>query len=152
MVADVSVPPPDPRPGDDRPASWMGAPGFTPGPDHFPPHAPMPGAPPYPAAPEPGPPPVGRPPTRTRFSAALGAAAVWALVNLVLVLVVTGPPGSAGSLGQFLGGLIVATLLAALALWGISRRRGWSFWLLVLVAAPLFWVLRALLVAVSQYS
>jgi hypothetical protein len=108
----------------------------------------MPGAPPYPAAPEPAPAPVGKPRTRTRFRAALGAAAVWAAVNLVLALVVSGAAGSAEALGRFVGGLVVPTLLAALVVWAIARRRGWPFWLLVVVAAPLFWVLRAVLSAV----
>jgi hypothetical protein len=126
----------------------MGAPGYTPYSDDLPPHAPMPGAPPYPATPEPAPAPVGRPRERTRFRAALGAAAVWALVNLVLVLVILGAPGSAQALGMFVGGLVVPTLLAALVVWAIARRRGWPFWLLVVVALPLFCVLRAVLSAV----
>jgi hypothetical protein len=103
----------------------------------------MPGAPPYPETPERTPPPVGRPARRTRFGAALGAAAIWAAVNLVLVVAVGGAPPSA----RFVGALIVPTLLAALAIWAIARRRTWSFWLLVLVAAPIFWVLRALVIA-----
>jgi hypothetical protein len=127
----------------------MGAPGYTPYSDDLPPHAPMPGAPPYPATPEPAPAPVGRPRARTRFRAALGATAVWALVNLVLVLAVVGAPGSTADLWRFLGGLSVSTLLAALAVWAVVRRRGWPFWLLVVVAAPLFWVLRAVLPALS---
>jgi hypothetical protein len=120
-----------------------------PGADDLPPHAPMPGAPPYPEAPEHGPPPVGRPARRTRFMAALGAAAVWAAVNLVLVLVVAGAPDGAAVLGGLLGALLVPTLLAALVVWAIARRRAWTFWLLVLMAAPLYWVLRAVLIAVS---
>jgi hypothetical protein len=120
-----------------------------PGADDLPPHAPMPGAPPYPEALEHGPPPVGRPARRTRFVAALGAAAVWAAVNLVLVLVVAGPPGGAAVLGGLLGALLVPTLLAALVVWAIARRRAWTFWLLVLTTAPLYWVLRAVLIAVS---
>ncbi len=123
----------------------MGGPGYVPYRDDLPPHAPMPGAPPYPEAPELPPPPIGRRPAGTRFRAALGAAAVWAAVNLVLVLVVAGAPGSARVFGAFLGGLIVPTLLAALAVWLIARRRDWGFGPLVLVAAPIFWVLRALL-------
>jgi hypothetical protein len=39
--------------------------------------------------------------------------------------------------------LLVPTLLAALAVWLIARRRAWPFWLLVLAAAPFFWALRA---------
>jgi hypothetical protein len=116
--------------------------------DGLPPHAPMPGAPPYPSAREHDPPPVGRPPRRTRFAVVLGAAAVWAVVNVVLVLVVAGAPASARSFGAFIGALAVPTLLAALAVWAIARRRGWPFWLLVLAAAPVFWALRAALAAV----
>jgi amino acid permease len=107
----------------------------------------MPGAPPYPETPEHGPPPVGRQARRTRFVTALGATAIWAAVNLVLVIAVAGAPPSAGALGRFVGALIVPTLLATLALWAIARRRAWAFWLLVLVAAPLFWVLRAVFMA-----
>lgn len=138
----VTVPPSEPRPGDEQRPSWMGAPGYLPGTDDLPPHSPMPGAPPYPPAAEPAPPPVGRRP-RTRFRAALGATAVWAAVNLVLVLLVVGPPGSARALGALAGALLVTTALAALVVWWVARRRGWSFWILVLVAAPVFWVLRA---------
>jgi hypothetical protein len=144
----VTVPPSDPQSNDGRPP-WAGAPGFTPGADDLPPHAPMPGAPPYPAAPEHGPPPVGQPAPRTRFRAALGAAAVWAAVNLALVLGVAGAPGDSEAFGRVVGALIVPTLLAALVVWAVARRRAWPFWLLVLVAAPLYWVLRAVLIAAS---
>ncbi len=107
----------------------------------------MPGAPPYPGTPEHTPPPVGLPARRTRFGKALGAAAVWAAVNLVLVLAVAGAPPGPGALGRLVGALIIPTLLAALVLWAIARRRAWAFWLLVLFAAPLFWVLRAFFIA-----
>lgn len=140
----MTVPPSDPRSGDERPPSWAGAPGFTPGVDDLPPHAPMPGAPPYPAAPEHDPPPVGRPARRTRFGTALGSAAVWAVVNVVLVVAVTGVPAA---IGRFVVALVVPTLAAALAVWAVARRRAWAFWLLVLLAAPAFWVLRAVFIA-----
>jgi hypothetical protein len=104
----------------------------------------MPGAPPYPEAPEHGPPPIGRPARRTRFVTALGAAAVWAAVNVVLVVAVAGVPPA---FGWFAVALIVPTVLAALAVWVIARRRAWAFWLLVFLAAPLFWVLRAVFIA-----
>jgi hypothetical protein len=107
----------------------------------------MPGAPPYPEPPESDPPPVGKPPRRTRFATALGAAAVWAAVNLVLVLAVAGAPPGLAALGEFVGALVLPTLLAAVLVWVIARRRAWAFWLLVLVAAPLFWVLRAFFIA-----
>lgn len=124
----------------------MGAPGYTPYQDDLPPHAPMPGAPPYPASEEHPPPPVGRPRARTGFWTALGAAAIWAAVNLVLVLVVTGAPAAGSDVARFLGALLVPVLVAALAVWLIARRRGWPFWMLVLTAAPIFWVLRAVTV------
>ncbi|WP_147254101.1 hypothetical protein [Pseudonocardia hierapolitana] len=139
----MATPPKNPRPDDGRPPSWAGAPGFTPGVDGLPPHAPMPGAPPYPAAPEHAPPPVGRRARRTRFVTALGATAFWAVVNVVLVVAVVGVPPGPAAFGQFVGVLILPTLLAALAVWAIARRRAWPFWLLVLLAAPFFWVLRA---------
>jgi hypothetical protein len=107
----------------------------------------MPGAPPYPETPEHAPPPVGEPARRTRFGTALGAAAVWAAVNFVLVIAVAGAPPSSGALGRFVGALIIPTLLAGVAVWAIARRRAWAFWLLVLLAAPLFWVLRAFFTA-----
>jgi hypothetical protein len=130
----------------------MGAPGYTPYTDDLPPHAPMPGAPPYPEAPEQSPPPIGQPPPRTRFRAALGAAAAWAAVNVVLVLLVLGPPSNARAVGAFIGTLVVATVLAGLGVWLIARRRAWPFWLLVLIAAPVFWVLRALLILAPGYA
>jgi hypothetical protein len=119
----------------------MGAPGYTPYSDELPPHAPMPGAPPYPEAPEQPPPAVGERPPRTSFVLALAAAGLWAAVNVVLVLLV---PGAARGVGGFVGGLVVSTVLTALAVWLVARRRRWSIWLLVLLAAPVFWVLRAL--------
>ena len=103
----------------------------------------MPGAPPYPAAPEPVPPPVGRAARRTRFVTALAATAVWAVVNVVLVVAVAGAPPGPAAVGQLVGAMILPTLLAALVGWAIARRRAWAFWLLVLLAAPFFWVLRA---------
>jgi hypothetical protein len=143
----MAEPPPEPRP-----PSWAGAPGYSSYSDDLPPHAPMPGAPPYPAAPEPEPAPVGRPPARTRFRTALGATALWAAVNVVLVLLVSGPPDDAQALGRLTGALLVATLPAALVLWLVARRRAWSFWLLVAAAAPLYWVLRAVLLAGTTAS
>ncbi|GAA3230327.1 hypothetical protein GCM10017691_23160 [Pseudonocardia petroleophila] len=130
------------RPDDGRP-SWMGAPGYSPPPPNLAPHAPMPGAPPYPPhVEEPLPPVGGR--GRTRYLRALGAAAVWAAVNLVLVLVVDGPAPSAEALGRVVGGLLVAALLAALGTWLVLRRRASAFWVVVLVALPFFVVVRLL--------
>lgn len=145
MAGVTAEPPERDRSDDDRPPSWMGAPGYTPYSDELPPHTPMPGAPPYPDSPEQPPPPVGERPPRTSFVPALAAAGVWAAVNVVLVLLV---PGAARGVGGFVGGLVVSTVLTAVAVWLAARRRRWSFWLLVLVAAPVFWVLRALVTLV----
>jgi hypothetical protein len=100
----------------------------------------MPGAPPYPENPEHGPPPVGQPARRTRFVMALAAAAVWAAVYVVLVLAVAGPPPSDRALGRLIGVMVLPTLPATVVVWAIARRRAWAFWLLVLLAAPFFWV------------
>lgn len=132
-----------PEPADgDRPPTWMGAPGYTPHPE-LPPHAPMPGAPPYPPAVEHPPPPVGEPALRTRFVTALYAAAVWAAVLVVLVFVVDGPPPGAASVGRLVGSALVVAALTATVVWAVVRRRNWPFWALLLVAAPVFFVLRA---------
>lgn len=118
----------------------MGAPGYVPHPE-LPPHTPMPGAPPYPAPEErPAPPRVG---ARSTWTRVLGATAVWAVVNIVLVVLVAGPPPSAGAAGRTFGGIAVAVLLASLLTWVVVRRHAWRFWVLVLAAAPAFWVLRA---------
>ena len=48
-----------------------------------------------------------------------------------------------------LAGLVAGAeqvLVTAAVVWAVARRRAWPFWLLVLVAAPVFWVLRALVV------
>ena len=126
--------------GAERPASWLGAPGYTPLPE-LPPHAPMPGAPPYPGSPEHPPAPVGRSSPGTRFARVLAAVGVWAAVHVALVALAP----TAVSPFRFAAGLALGTLLTALAGWGWVRRRRWPFWLLVLAVAPLFWVLRALI-------
>ncbi len=132
---------PDPADGG-RPPSWTGAPGYTPHPE-LPPHAPMPGAPPYPAAEEHPPPPVGEPALRTPFRRALAASGVWVVVLVVLVFAVDGPPPDAGSVGRLVGSALVVALLTATVVWAAARRRAWPFWALLLVAAPVFFVLRA---------
>lgn len=129
--------------GDGERPSWMGAPGHSPPPPNLAPHAPMPGAPPYPPHVEHPPPPVGDV-GRTRYPRALGAASVWAAVNLVVVLVVNGPAPSAEALGRVVGSLLLAALLAALGTWLVLRRRARAFWVVVLVALPFFVVLRLL--------
>jgi hypothetical protein len=101
----------------------------------------MPGAPPYPPHVEHPPPPVGQR-RGTRFVTALGAAAVWAAVLVVLVLAFSGPPPSSRAAGALLGSLLVSSLVSALVVWAVARRRTWPFWRLVLLAAPVFLLLR----------
>jgi hypothetical protein len=116
----------------------MGAPGYTPH-SELPPHTPMPGAPPYPERLE-RPPQVGGPRTGTGFPRVLAAVSVWAAVHVVLVGLLPDPVAP----GRFGAGLVLSTLLAALAGWLWARRRRCPFWLLLLAVAPVFWVLRAL--------
>lgn len=132
----VRRPPPEDLP------PWAGAPGYQPDADELPPHAPMPGAPPYPDEPQPQPPPVRRP----GYWTAVAATAVWAVVAAVLQLVISGPPPSLRALGILLGSLVVHTLLGAVAVWLFSRRSRWPFWQLVVLAMPIFWILRIVLV------
>ena len=134
---------------EERPPSWAGAPGYVPPPE-LPPHAPMPGAPPYPAATAHPPAPVGRPAPGTRFRKALAASAVWGAALLVLVAAVDGPAPDARSLGLLVGSALATVLVTAAAVWALARRRPRPFWLLVLVAAPVFWLLRALLTVVGS--
>jgi hypothetical protein len=135
--------PVDPRRGDGEPRpSWMGAPGYTPHPE-LPPHAPMPGAPPYPPSVDHPPAPVGEPELRTPFGAALAASAVWALVLVLLVVLVDGAPPDAAAVGGLAGSVLVVGLMTATVVWAAVRRRAWPFWALLLVAAPVFFVLRA---------
>jgi hypothetical protein len=133
-------------PGRDELPSWAGGPGFTPYQDTEMPHAPMPGAPPYPPDLEP-PPPQIRPETTTGPGTGLGrallAAGLWAMIGLALVLVVDGVP-AVGDLGRFGTALVVPTVLTAVVVRIVGSARAWSFWMLLLVAAPIFWVLRAL--------
>ena len=83
---------PPPRPEEER-ASWMGAPGYQPH-QELPPHAPMPGAPPYPAGLDEPVPPVGGGP-RTSYWMALAATAIGAVIQVVLLIAIAGPPPSA---------------------------------------------------------
>ncbi|MDN5748785.1 MAG: hypothetical protein L0H64_09785, partial [Pseudonocardia sp.] len=109
---------------------------------HLPPHAPMPGAPPYPAPEELPSPPVGGRAGRSTYPLALVAALVWAAVNVVGLLVVSGLPPSADAVGATVGEVLVTTMLAGTGTWLVARRHPWAFWVLVLVAAPFYWVLR----------
>jgi hypothetical protein len=129
--------------GDDEgPPAWAGAPAYVPHPE-LPPHAPMPGAPPYPANEDHPPPPVNEPPVRTGFLPVLGAAVVWALVDVLLVLVVLGPPAGAAA-ARLAAGLALTAAVTAAAVWALARRRAWSFGLLLLATAPVFWILLAI--------
>jgi hypothetical protein len=116
-------------------------PGYLQVPEGMAPHAPMPGAPPYPALPPPeivpGRPP-GPPSDPTPFPRALAAAAVWLAVNLLLNLLLTGSAGSLAGVATLVG----FTLVVGLVLWLVLRRRTLLFWQLVLVAAPLYWIVR----------
>ncbi|MGD9986100.1 hypothetical protein [Pseudonocardia sp.] len=144
-----STPADEPRPresdadGDGRFAWEAGAPGFAPvDPDRLTPHAPMPGAPPYPAAEELPPPSIGATATGTPLRRTMPAAVGWGVVNVVLVLAVSGPPPSS-SAGWALGGMIVASVLVAGVLtWVVARRRAWPFWVVILVTGLLFWIVR----------
>ncbi len=129
--------------GNEGPPPWAGAPGYTPH-RELTPHAPMPGAPPYPANIDHPPPPVNEPAARTGFLPTLGAAVVWALVDLVLVLVVLGLPTGATAL-RLAAGLVLTALVTAAGVWAFARRRAWSFGLLLLATAPVFWILRAVM-------
>ena len=100
-------------------------------------------APPYPP-PHYGPPqqPLTPPQGRTSYLVALGAAAVWAAANIVLVLAVNmggrGLPFSGHALGLVIGRAVVTTLLASLVVWLIRRRRNSSFVLLMFLALPFY--------------
>ncbi|MFC4949752.1 hypothetical protein [Pseudonocardia sp. GCM10023141] len=143
----MSRPEPEDTEGPDQLPSWAGAPGYAPAADDLPPHAPMPGAPPYPAQPELPPPSIIRPATGSTYRAAVSATAIWALVNLVLQLVIAGPAPSLRAFGILLGSLVVHTLLGALLVWIVARRKVWPFWYLVVLALPVFWIIRIALVA-----
>jgi hypothetical protein len=106
----------------------------------------MPGAPPYPPHQEHPLPPMGDR-GRTGFLIALGAGLVWAAVNLVLVLLVAGPPPSAQLFGRAVGVVLLPALVAALGTWLVLRRRARAFWVVLLVALPFFLVVRVLIAA-----
>jgi hypothetical protein len=110
---------PEPRSGDARPPSWAGAPGFSPSADDLPPHAPMPGAPPYPEPPDPGPPPVGRPPRRGRFRALAAVSAALLVVAVVLLTTGSGAARTAG--GVVLAVAVVTVVVGLLGRWVAPR-------------------------------
>jgi hypothetical protein len=124
----------------------MGAPGYQPY-QELPPHAPMPGAPPYPAGIDHGAPPVGAVRPRTSYWRALGATAIGAAVNLVLIVLLNDVPWSARLAGAAVGMLVIPTALGSLALWLIARRRAWAFWLLAVLGVAIYFVIRLVLTA-----
>lgn len=140
------------RPGDATPApdedlreprfSWQGGPGYSAfDPERFPPHAPMPGAPPYPAGVEHEPPPVSQRRRDRALPRCLAAAAVWAAVAVVVAALTVAPGGWAPrALAIALPFLVTTAVLVPVA------RRGTGPWALVLVAGATFWVLHALAV------
>jgi hypothetical protein len=71
------------------------------------------------------------------------AAALWGVLNVVLVFAVAGAPPSARALGALAGMVVVAVLVAAALTWLVARRRPWPFWALLLVTGLAFWVVRA---------
>jgi hypothetical protein len=101
-------------------------------------HAPLPGAPPYPALPPPELSPGRSTAEPTSSLQALAAAAVWLAVDLLLNLVLAGSAG-------VLAGAAACTLGVGLVLWLVLRKRALPFWQLVLVAAPLYWIVRLVL-------
>ena len=132
--------------GEERPPSWQGAPGYSGfDPERFPPHAPMPGAPPYPPGTEPeraevddrdpGPPSAG-----AVLPRCLAASAGWAVVALLLALVT-------GVSSWPLRGiaLLVPWGLTAAALIVPARRGAGPGGLVALAFGP-FWLLHALAV------
>ena len=70
------------------------------------------------------------------------------MLNIVLLVLLSGAPESAEAAGRVVGSLLVVVLLAALATWLIVRRRApWAFWKLALLALPFVLLLRVLTAA-----
>ncbi len=65
---------------------------------------------------------------------------MWLVVNLLLNLVLTGSAGSLAGVATLVG----FTLVVGLALWLVLRRRTLLLWQIVLVAAPVYWIVRLL--------
>jgi hypothetical protein len=135
----MSTAPGPPEPGDERPPSWMGAPGYQPH-RELPPHAPMPGAPPYPAMEDHPPPPVGvRRPNRA-VPIAIVSVLVAAVLNAVLELVVDGPARAASATPVIIVVGAVTAVLVALP----ARRWRWAPWVVAVASVAGYFVLRAL--------
>jgi hypothetical protein len=117
----------------------MGAPGYQPH-RELPPHAPMPGAPPYPAGEEHPPPPVGvRPPNRAVLFAVVSVV-VAALLNVLLEYVVNGPLRTGGATPV----IIVVAAVAAILVAAVGWRWRWAPWAVVVAGVVGYFVLRAL--------
>jgi hypothetical protein len=117
----------------------MGAPGYEPY-RELPPHAPMPGAPPYPAAEDHPPPPVGvRTPNRG-VPVAIVSAAVAAVLNVVLEIVVNGPLRAGAATPVIIVVGAVTAILVAPPAW----RWRWAPWVVVVAAVAGYFLLRAL--------
>lgn len=136
------------EPPDDggRPPSWQGAPGWSGfDPETLPPHAPLPGAPPYPPGTEPEPAAVddrdpAPPPLGAVLPRCIAAGAGWVVVALLLAVFT----GVASWPLRGLALLVPWGLTAAVLLF--PARRGAGPGGLVALAFGPFWVLHALLV------
>ncbi len=82
---------------------------------------------------------------RTGFGPPLAASAVWAVVLVAAVVVVSGPPPGLGGIVRLLLSCALIGLLAATVTWVVVRKHAWPFWVVVLVAAPFFWLLRTVI-------
>lgn len=77
------------------------------------------------------------------YHRALFGALGWGVVAFALQVVFGGTGGTTGLLIQ-VGWILIAAVLAAWPTWYAARGRGWpELWKLFLLAAPAFWVLRA---------
>lgn len=121
----------------DRP-SWMGGPGYQPYREQ-PPHAPMPGAPPYPATEALPRPKVGAR-SRPAWPVVVAAAVFAVVLNLVLELVVN---GLAGVGAATVPALVVGVVTGGLG-WALVRSRRWPWPSTVAVTVVVYFVLRAL--------
>jgi hypothetical protein len=107
----------------------------------------MPGAPPYPAGIDHGAPPVGARGPRTGYLKALGATAIGAAINLVLIFTLNDVQWTARLAGAAVGSVIIPLVLGSLVLWLVARKRGWAFWLLAVLGVVIYFVIRLVLTA-----
>jgi hypothetical protein len=123
----------------------MGGPGYQPY-RELPPHAPMPGAPPYPAAQAPPRPRIGQPRSRGIWPVVVAAAVFAVLLNLVLELVVNGLVG----VGLAVVPVVLVGIVAGALVWAVARGRRWPWLSTVAVTVLVYFVLRALSTLVFQ--